>query len=72
MACPPAWRILYHVIVSCKRPINTTPVGIVLNECGTLRRTLHDVTADWLAQLVEHWVIAAGGMHASNLVNFWT
>ena len=21
LACPPAWRILYHVIVSCKRPI---------------------------------------------------
>ena len=21
MACPPAWRILYHVIASCKRPI---------------------------------------------------
>ena len=20
-ACPPAWRILYHVIASCKRPI---------------------------------------------------
>ena len=38
MTCPPAWRILYHVTVCCKRPMALFTVNFCYLHCNVIQR----------------------------------